>query len=309
LVIGKVISYFCLFRYEAKVDIIEAVQKPIIRETRAMKTIITISAGILLFISVLSCSAAEIDANQSPTGKKMDFVKTVDFYLNDGTFVSGKLISEDRNKIIVEEVRQGGMTASTYGKKEIDSRTIRTKGVLEYKYYLDLGEHFTSRTWDFQDDPDDFIQAIRCYEKARDLLANTERQDTETGQINEKIKRLQADREVWTREAESRAKLKKLEFEATFEKKLQDLESKLNAASQQLDKSTQQLDSTVASVQDNYQRLEANVSRANEDTAQRLRNLENRVTNNERMIDRRWWTPQYYYRYRTESPESGGAGQ
>jgi flagellar capping protein FliD len=236
-----------------------------------MKTTITISVGILLFVSVLSYSvsdaSAKTDANQSSietesqqagrSSRRMDFVKTVDFYLNDGAFVSGKLISEDRNKIIVEEVREGGMTASTYGKREIAPRTRHTKGMLEYKYYLGLAEHFTTRTWDFQNDPDDFIQAIRCYEKAKELLADTERQDTETSRINEKIKQLQADREVWTKEAESRAKLKKLEFEATLEKRLKDLESKLNAASQQLDKSRKELDKTVAAVQDNYQRFES----------------------------------------------------
>lgn len=289
-----------------------------------MKTTITISAGILLFVSALYCSAAT-DTNQSPveaedeamqtsqqtdrSSKRLDFVKMVDFYLNDGTFVSGKVISEDRNKIVVEEVQEGGMAASVYGKREINSRTLRTKGTLEYKYYSDLAEHFSARTWDFQNDPDDFIQAIRCYEKAKELLANTERQDTETNQINEKMKQLQADREVWTREAESRAKLKKLEFEATFEKRLKDLESKLNTVSQQLDKSMQQLDSTVAAVQDNYQRLETNISRINEDITRQLRNLEDRITDNERLFDRRWWTPRYYYRSRTGSPESGEEGE
>ncbi len=287
-----------------------------------MKTTITISAGILLFVSVLSYSVSdastETDANQSSieaesqqagrSSKRMDFVKTVDFYLNDGAFVSGKLVSEDRNKIIIEEVREGGMTASTYGKREIASRTRHTKGMLEYKYYLGLAEHFTTRTWDFQNDPDDFIQAIRCYEKAKELLADTERQDTETSQINEKIKQLQADRDVWTREAESRAKLKKLEFEATFEKRFNDLENKLNTVSQQLDKSRKELDKTVAAVQDNYQRLEANISRINEDITRQLRNLEGRVTDNERMFERRWY-PRYYYRSRTESPESGGGGE
>ncbi len=289
-----------------------------------MKTTITISAGILLFVSALYCSAAT-DTNQSPveaedeamqtsqqtdrSSKRLDFVKMVDFYLNDGTFVSGKVISEDRNKIIVEEVREGGMTASTYGKREIASRTRHTKGMLEYKYYLGLAEHFTTRTWDFQNDPDDFIQAIRCYEKAKELLADTERQDTETSQINEKIKQLQADREVWTKEAESRAKLKKLEFEATFEKRFNDLENKLNTVSQQLDKSRKELDKTVAAVQDNYQRLEENTSRANEDTARQLKNLEERIRDNERMLERRRWYPRYYYRSRTESPESGGGGE
>jgi len=304
----------------------KAVGKPIIREAGTMKTIITISAGILLFVWVLDCSVsgapAETNTDGNSTkaedetrqtsqqaekpGKKMDFVKTVDFQLNNGTFVSGQLISEDKNKIVVEEVRDGGMAASVYSKKEIAPRTLNTKSILEYKYYLGLAEHFSTRTWDFQNDPDDFIQAIRCCEKAKELLANTERRDNETNQIDEKIKQLQADREVWTREAESRARLKKLEFDSTIEQKLKDIENKLNTASQQLDKSIQQIDKTVATVQDNYQKLEASVasvSRTNEDIARQLRDLESRVRDNERMLDRGWRYPRYYY-----IPKTEGAG-
>jgi hypothetical protein len=98
-----------------------------------MKTISTISAGLLLFVWVLNCSVsgtpaetnsdgnstkAESETRQTSqqaekSGKKMDFVKTVDFQLNNGTFVSGRLISEDKNKIVVEEVQDSGMTVST----------------------------------------------------------------------------------------------------------------------------------------------------------------------------------------------------
>ncbi len=262
-----------------------------------MKATITISASILLFVWVLNCSVsgapAETNADGNSTkaegetrqtsqqaekpGKKMDFIKTVDFQLNNGTAVSGRLISEDKNRIVVEEVQEGGMAPSTYSKKEIAPRTLDTKNILEYKYYLGLAEYFSTKTWDFQNDPDDFIQAIRCYEKAKQLLANAERRDNETNQIDEKIKQLQADREVWTREAESRAKLKKLEFESTIEQKLKDIENKLNTTSQQLDKSMQQIEKTVAAVQDNYQKLEANVSKTNEDITRQLKDLDNRV--------------------------------
>jgi vacuolar-type H+-ATPase subunit I/STV1 len=276
-----------------------------------MRTISTISAGILLFISFLNCSVsgapAEADANSSPTEakdktrqtsqqaerpvKKMDFVKLVDFQLNNGTFVSGQLISEDKNKIVVKEVQDAAMVVSTYSKKEIAPRTLGTKNMLEYKYYLSLAEHFSAKTWDFQNDPDKFIQAIRCYEKAKQLLVDAGRQDNEPNQINEKIKQLQADREVWTREVESRAKLKKLEFESTIEQKLKDIENKLNATSQQLDKNMQQIDKTVATVQDNYQKLEANVSKTNEDITQQLKSLENRIKEDERIIGRGIWYP------------------
>jgi len=287
-----------------------------------MKTISIILTEILLFSWVLNCSVrgapaeANADGNSAKAedetsqtsqqaekpGKKMDFVKTVDFQLNNGTLVSGQLISEDKNKIVVEEVRGGGMAVSVYNKKEIVQRTLSTKSIFEYKYYLGLAEHFSAKTWDFQNDPDDFIQAIRCYEKAKELLADTERRDNETNQIDEKIKQLHADREVWKREAESRAELKKLEFESTVEQRLKDIENKLNTASQQFDKNMQQIDKTVATVQDSYQKLETNVSKTNEEITRQLKDLDNRVRDNERLIDRRFWYPQHYYRYGASNP-------
>jgi len=284
-----------------------------------MKSTITIITGVLLLVSALNCLvvAAPTDTNAADAkaaaesaeridkpDKRLDFVKTVDFYLNDGIFVSGKLISEDRNKIIVEQLEPGGMTAATYGRRNIDPRTLRTKGLLEYKYYLSLADHFSARTWDFQNDPDDFIAAIRCYEKARQLLADTDRQDSEGKEITEKIKKLHADRDVWEREAESRAKLKKLEFESALEKKLKDLESRLDTISQQLDKGMKELNTIVTAVQDSYQTFETNISRANEDLAVQLRDLETRVRDNERRIDRRGGYSRYYYRSRSRSPES-----
>lgn len=43
------------------------------------------------------------------------------------------------------------------------------------------------------------------------------------------MEQLQADRRVWIREIESRAKLKKLEFEATIETSIKQLEDKVAA--------------------------------------------------------------------------------
>jgi hypothetical protein len=276
-----------------------------------MRTISAISAGILLFVWVFSYSAsgapaeANSDGNSTKTegetrqtsqqaeklGKKMDFVKLVDFQLNNGNAVSGRLISEDKNKIVVEEVQDDAMVVATYNKKEIAPRTLDTRSMLEYKYYLSLAEHFSAKTWDFQNDPDDFIQAIRCYEKAKRLLTDAGRQDNEANQIDEKIKQLQADREVWTREAESRARLKKLEFESTIEQKLKDIENKLNATGQQLDKNMQQIDKTIAAVQNNHQKFEANVSKTNEDVTRRLQYIESRLKEDERIIGRGIWYP------------------
>lgn len=129
----------------------------------------------------------------------------------------------------------------------------------EYRYYLDLADYFAGRTWDFRDDPDDFIQAIRCCEKAKSALGTTAAgQDSERiEQINERIKKLEADRQVWEIQVKSRAELKKLKFEAEAVNKLKELEeTKVNAGSQQVTKSVERLDKAVTDIQENHRKLE-----------------------------------------------------
>ncbi len=263
-----------------------------------MNTKITRDIGILASAIIFGCcflvSNAQSVQNQtaSETEQKApeaagetrkpraetNFVKTADFYLRDGKFVSGRLITDDKNKIIIEQIDESKIVVSTYGKREVDTRTLRSQNVLEYKYYIELAEYFSGRTWDFRDDPDDFIEAIRCYEKAKQLLL--ESQDSEKiEQINEKLKHLEEDRKVWTREVTSRAELKKLEFEAEFENKLKEIENKISTTGQQLDKN-------IAAVKEDYQKLGNSISATNKDILQQYERLRDQVRSNTIMIAR-----------------------
>lgn len=272
-----------------------------------MNTTITRNIGILMLVIIFSCcflgQRAQSVQNQtaSETEPKVpeprsseglgeaagetkksraetNFVKTADFYLRDGKLAFGKLISDDKNKITIEQIDEGKIVVSTYSKREVDTRTLRFKNVLEYKYYIELAEYFSGRTWDFRDDPDDFIEAIRCYEKAKQLIS--EAQDSEKiGQINDKLKGLEEDRKVWIRETTSRAELKKLEFEAEFENRLKGLEGRINAANQRLDKN-------ITDAKEDYQKLGNSISAMNKDTLQQLNGLKEQVRSNTIMIAR-----------------------
>jgi len=276
-----------------------------------MKHIVTIITGTFILLAAFRCfsnayaqtarSESNIEKEQTvvetprkTTRPRMDFVKMVDFYLRDSEkLVFGKLVLEDRNKITVERLDESRIIVSTYSKREIDARTLRTKNIPEAKYYLELADYFSGKTWDFRDDPDDFIQAIRCWEKAKQSIAETQGQDSERiVEINKKIKRLQADRKVWVREVQSRAKLKKLEFEATIETRIKELEDKVAASSQQVDE-------TMTNMKDNQQKLERGISEIGGVLSGRLEMLEDVVEINSRIIDRIDRTlnyyPQYYY--------------
>jgi hypothetical protein len=218
-----------------------------------------------------------------------------DFYMRDGKLMFGKLVTEDKNKVTIEQLEGSNIVVSTYSKRDIDPRTLQTRAIPEYKYYIDLAEYFTGRTWDFRDDPDDFIQAIRCYEKAKQL-AVIEAQDNErVGQINTKIKQLQADREVWTREVESRAKLRKLELEAEFDNRIKELENKVNASSQKISESVERLDKALTQLQENQKKFEQGLSVIEQETSRRLNIIGGQVETNRRLVDPFYWAPRYRY--------------
>jgi hypothetical protein len=213
-------------------------------------------------------------------------VRTVDFHTRTGDLVFGKLVDEDRNKVTIERIVGSKILVSTYSRREIDSRSLQTKSVPEYKYYLELADHFSSQTWDFQNDPDDFIQAIRCCEKAKQAIKSSALPDAEKlEQVDQRIKKLQADREVWAREVESRAELKKLEFESEFEKRFTQLEAMVRTSTEKVDETVTRLDGTITEMQGFQQRLDQNMSMMDARLARELNIMANRIEANTSLID------------------------
>lgn len=237
------------------------------------------------------------DAQTTPT-PRINAVKTVDFHLRTGELIFGKVVTEDRNKITIERLEESKIVVNTYSRREIDPRTIDTKTVPEYRYYLNLADYFSGRTWDFRDDPDDFIQAIRCCEKAKAALgesASSGQDNDRIEQIDERIKKLNADRQVWESQVKSRAELKKLEFEAEAENRLKQVEAKVNTSTKQVSESVERLDKAVTDIQENHRKLEGGLF----GIQQQLNVLAERTAVNARLLDPwRWsWQPQYFYRY------------
>lgn len=225
-------------------------------------------------------------------------VRTADFYLKDGKLVFGKLITEDKNKVTIEHIDGSKIIVDTYSKRDMDPRTLQTKNVSAGKYYQDLAEYFAGRIWDFDDDPDDFIQAIRCYEKAKQFITGTSKLNVERIQlIDKKISGLKTDRQVWEREVQSRAKLKELEFKAEFQTRFNELENKIDAGTQKIDQSIQRLDKILTDIQDDHQKLEQNFPALEQDLRRQLNILADQVQANRRMLDPYYRRPRPYGYY------------
>jgi hypothetical protein len=238
---------------------------------------------------------SETASTTEPARPRTSAIRMADFYMRDGKLMFGKLVTEDKNKVTIEQLEGSNIVVSTYSKRDIDPRTLQTRAIPEYKYYIDLAEYFTGRTWDFRDDPDDFIQAIRCYEKAKQLIVSEAQDNERIGQINAKIKQLQADREVWTREVESRAKLRKLELEAEFDNRIKELENKVNASSQKVSESVERLDKALTLLQENQKKFEQGLSVIEQETSRRLNIIGGQVEANRRLVDPFYFAPRYRY--------------
>jgi len=220
------------------------------------------------------------------TEPRPKFVRTADFYLKDGTFIYGKLVSEDKNKVTIEHIEGSKIVAATYGRRQIEPRTFQIKSVPAAKYYTELAEYFAARTWDFENDADDFIQAIRCYEAAkRAITGNSEQDRQRIKSIEEKIKELQADRQVWAREVQSRAKLRQTEFEAEYQARFSLLKNQIEANTTKLNEAIARLDKLVTNLQENHQKLEQNFAAMDQQLRGQLSILAEQIEINRSIID------------------------
>jgi len=213
-------------------------------------------------------------------------IRTIDFHLKNGKLVFGKLISEDRNKVIVEQVEGSKLIVATYSKRDVETRSLQARNVSASKYYTEMAEYFAGRTWDFKDDPDDFIQAIRFFQRSKQLIEGSSQLDREKSkEIDRKVAELEADREVWTKQVESRAKLKELEFQAEYVTRFSELESKINESAQMIEASVAQIDTVLADVKKNSEMLDTSIPALEQDLRRRMDLLGAEVEANRRLLD------------------------
>jgi hypothetical protein len=226
-----------------------------------------------------------------------------DFYLRDGSLVSGKLITEDKDKIVIEKLAGSQLLVETYTKRQIDTRTIHFQSVLEYKYYLDLAEHFKSRTWDLTNDPEDFIQAIRAFATAKELMGiNPKMYAEKIKEIDTKIEELQKQRDLWIKETESLAKLRKLEFDATIDRKIEEFEYALADNSESIAKALEQMNEIAKENKESYQYFEKALTQMDRSFSRQLNVLAERIEyNRDLFYHYRSYSPYYYSRPKTNS--------
>ena len=193
--------------------------------------------------------------------------------------VHGRLIQDKKNIIIVKQTDQSKLIMHTYGKRQVDTRTIDTTRVWTVNYWQNLAEYFWGRTWDFRSDTDDFIQSIRCCENALDALPrDDDRYARQADEIEKKLHTITADYQRWQKLIEKRAAQQKLEADATLPQRLESTETGLEKNADRIETLADQLDSRTED-------LTAEVSRVRKDIAIDLNRLSEQLNRNRYRIN------------------------
>lgn len=210
------------------------------------RSLIITAIALVCPFSVLYAQTEQPQTNEN--------IRIKTFYLKDGRIVMGRVVLEDKNQITLEELNQSPIVVAVYARKQIASGTTHTQLMSEIDYCLKFAPHFAAKAWDFKNDPDDFIQAIRLYEKAKKLLSQEPVPDSQKiNEIDQKIALVKADRQVWTTEAKSRAELSKLQTQAIIDQQMYKIK-------QQIAHNIAELTANRQASDDNYKNLEQQIA-------------------------------------------------
>ncbi len=232
---------------------------------------------------------------------KYEAFKMADFYLQDGTFVSGRIIEDDRSKMTLE-VRDGSrLRLVTCHRKEIETRSLKISRMPAHQYYIELAQYYLARTWDFRNDPDDFIQAIRAYDMAKSYLQQLDQPPADKlAEIEQALAEVRRQRKLWLDEVSQRAEQKSLEFEAEIQNRLETLETTVSTTLTEMQQTVRALNETVRQNQVNYDTVLSALEQMEERVNDQIKTLNQKIERNRELINnsavQRIYPYPYYYR-------------
>ncbi len=201
-----------------------------------MRNLCLLAIVILTGISFGIDGLKEPKQSKQPKLQRIQKIRTASFELENGKGVSGKILEDSKLFISLLVPNKGLMVKVKYPKSQIRYR-ITYKSYPEQEYYEVLAGNFLDQTWDFRNDPDEFIQALRCYEKAKEIVEDAFGDDHEKiAFYDNKIKNIEAQRARWFELTKNRAEQIKVEDIAEFDNRIQQLTKQLDTLTNSVDK-------------------------------------------------------------------------
>jgi hypothetical protein len=202
---------------------------------------------------VTTATSASTSTTAAPPKKPMETVRMMAFKLKDGRAISGRVVSDDRGQVTVAEAVGGKITPTSYPRQDMEPRSINYQTVSEYQYWMNTGQFFDSHTWDFVDDADEFAQALRSFQNARDLAVSGMGPESAAAiDADTRVKKVLESRQRWIETAKPRAEMAELEVKSTLVQRLESINralASLQANMEVLNQSKAAMDVSYAAFQ------------------------------------------------------------
>ncbi len=256
-----------------------------------------IKAGIIILAVFAVAITAENDVSVAGKSARVKNVKVISFTTASGQIIRGKVLSEDRNFVTIEYPSQSSIGVQTVARKEMIPDSFVQQTISEYEYWMQLADYFKSQTWDFKNDPDDFMQAIRCLEKARDITAEIRGKDhVLVVEIQAGIDKLNLDSQSWVEKAKIRAEQMNLETMATLDETIKKLTDISAANSEQIAK-LERISSDTARVQTDIENLKSQIQQELSVISANIKSMSDDIVKNTARTDELWRQRNEWYRY------------
>jgi hypothetical protein len=257
-----------------------------IASARSLNVFAGVLAGLLLaataaFVPAAPAASPEVAPAAPPAGPAAaaaetapsqvrkaaaETVRTISFRLKDGRAVSGRVLNEDRAQVTIAEPVGGTLQTATYSRGDFEPRSISYQTINEYQYWLNTGQYFESRTWDFKDDADEFAQAVRCYQTAYNIAVGAMGKDSAIAlEAEGRVKKAVEARQQWMDVAKPRAQMAEMEFKSTLAQKLDELNRAVQACRNDIDRLSQSQVADRADLRRYQREMDSRLQRMAED--------------------------------------------
>ena len=257
--------------------------------------------SIIVVLTITLVAVFNINGQINGTPQRNVKIKIISFTDMHGQNIRARVLEDNRNQIIVTQPLGSKIETVIYSRAEIQPDTLFQQTISEFEYWQSMAEYFSNRTWDFENDSDDFIQAIRCYENAKDIVSAIRGPEHEmTIDIAKKIEKLEQKKQQWVEKLKERTKLRQLEAQDQLADRLESIGQQINANNEMLnavDKNIAEL-ITHMEILDKFKDTSQKNSLALD---KQIGDLIKKIDSNTREIDYMWRRYrdkyEYYYRY------------
>lgn len=228
-------------------------------------------------------------------------IKIISFTNTQGQKIRAKVIEEDRSQVVVSQPQGSKLKTVIYSRNEIISDTVFQQTISEFEYWQKMGQYFSNRTWDFDHDADDFIQAIRCYENAKKIVAAIRGPQHElTIDVHKKIEKLEQQKQQWTIKLKERIELRELETKSQLTDKLEKIDERIIVNNEVLATLNQDI-TALAEKMETLNDLKGDIEKDRQTMDRQISDLIKKIDSNTREIDYIWRKYrdryEYYYKY------------